>query len=318
MTLDPFIEPLEDEPRHASSPTAHLLDELQIYGYRPHGDEPDTRPLPEADRAEQEIENAFEALAALMAETRLEDDLDDVLWNLVNIFHRRIANLDRTLDDNEQAQRRMQREQDGSEIKSVELERLTAQGISIIERRNAFEAFREIAAGRFEKHTLSAWRPRSGSVTNRRAMTASMIDSRDFIAAKRKAEIEPLLPAGPRIAFTGGVDCNDHTRIWAALDRAHAKHPDMVLIHGGSPKGAERIAACWADNRKVQQIVFRPDWSRHRNAAPFKRNDAMLDALPIGVIAFPGSGISQNLADKARKMGISVWKFGNDKGEGGA
>src|SRR3546814_7446828 len=87
-----------------------------------------------------------------MADTRLEDDLNDVLWNLVNIFHRKIANLDRALDDNEQAQRRSQREQDGSETQSVELERLTAQGISIIERRNAFEAFREIGA-RSEEHT---------------------------------------------------------------------------------------------------------------------------------------------------------------------
>ena len=125
-----------------------------------------------------------------------------------------------------------------------------------------------------------------------------------------KAEIEPLLPAGPRIAFTGGMDCNDHTRIWDARDKAHAKHADMVLIHGGSPKGAEKIASLWADNRNVPQIVFKPDWTRHKNAAPFKRNDQMLEAMPIGVIAFPGSGISQNLADKARKMGIKVWKFG--------
>ena len=66
-----------------------------------------------------------------------------------------------------------------------------------------------------------------------------MIDSRDFIAAKRRAEIEPLLPTGPRIAFTGGIDYNDHIRIWAALDKARERHPDMVLIHGGSPKGAE-------------------------------------------------------------------------------
>ena len=97
---------------------------------------------------------------------------------------------------------------------------------------------------------------------------------------------------------------------------ARTKHPDMVLIHGGSPKGAEKIAACWADHRGISQIVFKPDWTRHRNAAPFKRNDQMLEALPIGVIAFPGSGISQNLADKAWKMGIAVWRF--DKGEGGA
>jgi hypothetical protein len=64
----------------------------------------------------------------------------------------------------------------------------------------------------------------------------------------------------------------------------------------------------------VPQIVFKPDWNRHKNAVPFKRNDALLDVLPIGVIAFSGSGISQNLADKARGMGIPVWKFG----EGGA
>jgi hypothetical protein len=61
----------------------------------------------------------------------------------------------------------------------------------------------------------------------------------------------------------------------------------MVLLHGGSPNGAERIAACWADSRKVQQIAFKPDWSRHAKAAPFKRNDQMLDAMPIGVIVFP-------------------------------
>jgi hypothetical protein len=36
----------------------------------------------------------------------------------------------------------------------------------------------------------------------------------------------------------------------------------MVLLHGGSPRGAERIAACWADNRKVTQIVFKPNGPR--------------------------------------------------------
>jgi hypothetical protein len=40
----------------------------------------------------------------------------------------------------------------------------------------------------------------------------------------------------------------------------------------------------------------------------------MLEALPIGVIIFPGSGIQDNVADKAKKLGIPVWKFG----EGGA
>ncbi len=32
----------------------------------------------------------------------------------------------------------------------------------------------------------------------------------------------------------------------------------------------------------------------------------MLDILPIGVVVFPGPGITGNLADKARKLGIPV------------
>jgi hypothetical protein len=30
----------------------------------------------------------------------------------------------------------------------------------------------------------------------------------------------------------------------ARLDKALARYPDLVLVHGGSPKGGERIAAC--------------------------------------------------------------------------
>ena len=185
-----------------------------------------------------------------------------------------------------------------------------AEGLTLIERRNSMELFRDLAADQFERHTGSSWRPPSGSTVNHRTLTAAMIDSRDFLAAKRRSETEVLLPIGPKIAFTGGLDVNDHAVIWDTLDKVHAKHPDMVLLHGGSPKGAERIAACWADNRKVTQIVFKPDWNRHARAAPFKRNDRILDILPIGVVVFPGSGISANLADKAKKLGIPVWKYG--------
>ena len=84
---------------------------------------------------------------------------------------------------------------------------------------------------------------------------------------------------------------------------------NMVLLHGGSPKGAELIAAKWAEARGVTQVAFKPDWTKHAKAAPFKRNDAMLDVLPVGVLVFPGTGIQENLADKAKKLGIPVMKF---------
>ena len=297
------------EPHHDSSPTDHLLQELQLYGYRPFEDEPDPRPLPEGRVIAGSIADIFDALVVALADTRLEPDLEELLWGTVNLFHRATDRIERELDDNEIAQRRLQREQDGSEVKSVELERLTAQGQTLLERRNAFELMRDQAAEHFERNTHSIWRPRTGSMVNHRNLTAALIDSRDFLAAKRRAANEVLLPPGPKVAFTGGLDFNDHRLIWARLDQVHAKHPGMVLLHGGSPKGAELIAAKWADNRKVPQIAFRPDWSKHGKAAPFKRNDAMLDVLPVGVLVFPGTGIQENLADKARKLGIPVMKF---------
>jgi YspA, cpYpsA-related SLOG family len=113
---------------------------------------------------------------------------------------------------------------------------------------------------------------------------------------------------------SGGADFNDHLLIWDRLDKSHAKHPGMVLLYGGTPKGAELIAAKWADNRKVPQIAFKPDWTKHGKAAPFKRNDAMLDVLPIGVLVFEGTGIQENLADKARSLGIPVCKFAKGGG----
>ena len=90
----------------------------------------------------------------------------------------------------------------------------------------------------------------------------------------------------------------------------------MVLMHGGSPKGAELIASRWADSRKVAQIAFKPNWTKHAKAAPFKRNDQMLDVLPIGVIVFAGTGIQDNLADKARKLGIPLFDFRPEPGGG--
>ena len=135
-----------------------------------------------------ELAGIVDSLAGMLADTRLEDDLADLLWSFASIFHRKIDRLERDLDTNEQAQIRSRRDQNGSEIASVELERLIEQGIGLIERRNAFEFFRDTAAERYEAVTGSTWRPRVGSMVNHRTLTAAMIDSRDFLAARQRAE----------------------------------------------------------------------------------------------------------------------------------
>ncbi len=248
MAIDTDVEPFQ-----AASPTDRIIHELQLYGHRPHQDEHDPRPLPDEDRARGALTDIFDALVSTLGDTRLEPDLEDLLWSTVNLFHRATDRVQRELDRNEDGQKRSQKEQDGSEVRSVELERLIAEGLTMVERRDTMEFFRDHAADLFERHLGSTWHPRSGSKVNHRSLTAAMIDSRDFLAAKRRVETEPLMPGGAKVAFAGGLDCNDHARIWDVLDKVHVKHPDMVLLHGASPKGAEFIASRWADTRKVAQ-----------------------------------------------------------------
>ena len=110
MALDETTLPFFDtdlSDTEAASPTAHLLETLQLYGYRPFEDEPE----PEPQTAQGLLYDSFDAVIAMLADTRLEADLPDVLWSMVNLFHRRLDRIERDLDDNEQAQRRLQCEQ---------------------------------------------------------------------------------------------------------------------------------------------------------------------------------------------------------------
>lgn len=291
----------------STSPTGRVMDNLALFGHTPGYDEPEYRPMPEPDVLSGAVSELFSSITHPLTDTALEPEIPDLLWSLVDVIHRKADRVQRFLDDNELKQRSSQAEQDGSEIRSVELERLIDKGRLLTDKRAAFEQMRDFAAERYEAFTGSAWRPRSTSMVNHRAMTAATLESRDYISAKRRAETEIMLPEGPKVAFTGGMDCNDTDAIFAVLDGVLAKHPKMVLLHGGNARGAERIAACWAANRKVTDIAFKPAWKdRADKSAPFKRNDKMLEVMPIGVVVFPGNGITDNLADKARRLGIPL------------
>ena len=75
---------------HSSSPTDHVLTELQLYGHRPFQDEPDPRPLPEATAIGGAVADIFDALIATLRDTRLEPDLENLLWSTANLFHRAV------------------------------------------------------------------------------------------------------------------------------------------------------------------------------------------------------------------------------------
>ena len=202
--------------------------------------------------------------------------------------------------------RDLQSAQDGSEVKARELELLTDRAQNLGDRRDAFETLRDAAAVHYRAETGEVWRPRRGSHTSQTGkLTSAAIDARDFIRARKDRETRAHLPNGTLVAIAGGRDIGDPGAIFRSLDKTKAKYDDLVLVHGGAP-GVEKVAAQWAERNGVDQVVCKPDWARHGRAAPFRRNDELLNLLPKGLIAFPGNGITENLIDKAVKLGIPV------------
>jgi len=293
------------------SQTEHALQHLRLFGPVFNDDEVDTRPLPDDVTMQGTISDMFHALDFCLYDSPLENDRESLLWGLVNLFHRAAERVDQQLDDNTVAQQSAQQQQDGSEVRSVELERLIDRGRALTARHDAIENLRDIAADHFQRATHNAWRPKAGSLVNRRRMTAALIDSRDYIAARQASRLKVLAPIGTQVAFSGGLEYQDVERIWTLLDKVLAKHPDMVLLNTCSPTGADLIASKWAEARNVTVVPFKPDWKRFKKAAPFKRNEALLDVMPDGFVIFPGSGIQDNLADGARALGIPVWRGGS-------
>ncbi len=290
--------------------THDAMNRMELFGAMPPADEVDPRPLPDQNTSFASLEGVFDTLAELFTDTCLESEATDVLWNTVNVFQRKLDRLDKGFNQLAFDIRSAIREQDGTEVKSVELEKLEIRAKATSYARDYFETLRDHAADLFSVQTGQPWMPARGSRTSRSNLTAAVVDSRNFLAATMRKKTLAEAPEGPKVVVAGGMDFNDHNLIFEALDKVLSKHPDMVLVHGGAPKGTDLIAAKWATTRKIDQVVFKPDWNKYgKSRAGFMRNDQMLELLPIGVMAFPGTGITENLVDKARSMGIPTKKF---------
>ena len=291
----------------AQSPTAVICDNAALYGATPERGEFDPREIWNRDESVTTVSEAFRLLADGVGPDgfQLADEREHLLWGIVNAFDAQVRRLDRGVDRLAPKLRELQRDQDGTEINARELELVTDRAQNLGDRRDAFEQLRDTAADAYRAATGDTWRPRRGShVSQTSKLTSAAIDARDFQRARKDREIQAHLPDGTLVAIAGGSDA-DPGAVFRSLDKARAKYSDMVLVHGGGP-GVDKIAARWAERNGVHQVVCKPDWNAHGRAAPFRRNDELLNLLPKGVIAFPGSGITGNLVDKAKSMGIPV------------
>ena len=83
-----------------------------------------------------------------------------------NALHAQVQRLDRGVDKIAPEMKDLGQEQDGSEIKSRELELVTDRVQNLGDRRDAFEAMRDLAAEGYRTETGDTWRPRNGSTAN--------------------------------------------------------------------------------------------------------------------------------------------------------
>ena len=108
------------------------------------------------------------------------------------------------------------------------------------------------------------------------------------------------------VIVCGGRDFVDRDFLNARLDKLHASNPITLLIHGHAP-GADRLAAAWAQSRRVDCIAVPADWAKHGRAAGPIRNRGMLETyLPALVVAFSGGRGTADMVRQATDAGVPV------------
>ena len=230
---------IENIDTQQQSVTATVCENAQLFGAKPERDEFDPREVWDEDDATCAVSEAFRILAQGVGPDgfQMADERESLLWGFVNTFDAQVRRLDRSVDRLSPDLRDLQTSQDGTEIKSRELELVTDRAQNLGDRRDAFEKMRDAVADAYRTETGDTWRPRRGSNTSQTGhLTSAAIDARDFMRARKDRETRAHLPQGTLVAIAGGKQVTDVAAVIARLDRAKAKYADIILVHGGGPR----------------------------------------------------------------------------------
>ncbi len=162
-------------------------------------------------------------------------------------------------------------------------------GISLIERRNAFEFIRDHAAELFEAATASVWRLRTGSMVNGRNLTASMIDSREFLAARRRPEVLIRTRQSVKFRFLlqppGAADLGAPPLLRCFSGRHSSAR--ATAVEGVAAAGPQKRAESRAPGRGPRSIAV-----NHNGKAPLPRRGTEITDLTLlwpCTITLPGN-----------------------------
>jgi predicted Rossmann-fold nucleotide-binding protein len=112
-----------------------------------------------------------------------------------------------------------------------------------------------------------------------------------------------------RVLVCGGRDYDDRAAVYSSLDSLHAEHGFTLLIAGGA-RGADTLAAQWAQDRGVPTQVYMAEWERFgREAGPIRNQRMLEEGTPDVVVAFPGGRGTTNMVAQARAAGLRVFTW---------
>ncbi len=267
-------------------------------------DDPTSAEMPDPEQAQAAIELILGTVFDLFRDTRMEDFSAEIAWGIANSFHVVSKRLDDREDSVAARLKEKLSEYDPSEVYANDVEDLTMQARSLGECRDAMECMRDHAATIYLVETGRPFSPVRGSRVSSKS-NASMIEARDYLAAKASQRREQFAPSGPVVLFSGGQQFTDIDLVQDYLSAIRERIPHMVLATTAQNKGADVIAASWASRNNVPVVLCKPN-SSHGPSAPFRRNERMMKLAPVEAIICSGGGIQLNLADALRKAVVPL------------
>lgn len=115
-----------------------------------------------------------------------------------------------------------------------------------------------------------------------------------------------------RLLVSGSREYHKEFVLCMAIIRKAIKHPDIVVVHGDCPKGADRMAKDFCKRWGIPQDPFPANWDLYGKPAGHIRNKEMVDTNPDFAFFFlegKSSG-TLNCLDHAIKKGIPYRVYG--------
>lgn len=114
-----------------------------------------------------------------------------------------------------------------------------------------------------------------------------------------------------RLLVTGSRLWDNSRVIWEYFNEMYWLFPDLVIVHGDCPIGADRYARNWASLNRVSQEPYPADWDAYGKAAGHIRNKQMVDTNPDYAVAFikGESRGTKNCISHLERAGIPYERF---------